>query len=142
MRQWMRTAARHWVSPVLFTLYWIVAMGLAVNYLLAGPGKIPEFNLALLIVVPVLAGALITHLGGSITAAAVCGAGFGILDFALLLNLYLLRFPPVPGYLALMNLLVPLAVPGAVGAVLGFAGAMAARFFGAKWTRNRSVLAA
>src|SRR5439155_20744977 len=94
MREFMRTATRHWVSPLLFTLYWLVAMGLAVQQLLTGPGKISEINLALLILVPVLAGALVVFLGGWITAAAACGATFGILDFALLLNLYLLRFPP------------------------------------------------
>ena len=107
-----------------------------------GPGKIPEINLALLILVPVLAGALIAYLGGRITAAAGCGAAFGILDFALLLNLYLLRFPPVPGYPGLLNLLVPLAIPGAVGGMLGVGGALAWRFFGGKRVRNRTVMAA
>jgi len=142
MRQWMRMTARHWISPVLFTVYWIVAMGLAVEQLLTGPGKIPEINLALLILVPVLAGALIAFLGGWITAGAACGAAFGILDLALLLNLYLLRFPPAPGYPGLLNLLVPLAVPGAIGGVLGLAGALAWRFFGGNLARNRIVLAA
>ncbi len=142
MPEWMRTAVRHWVAPAIFTLYWITAMGLAIGQLFTGPGRIPEGNLALLILVPVLAGALIAFLGGSMAPAAVCGAGFGIVDFALLLNLYLLRFPPVPGYLGVLNLLVPLAVPGAVGAVLGVAGALAVRFFGGKRAKNRTVLAA
>jgi hypothetical protein len=142
MRQWMRTIARHWVSPVLFTLYWLAAMGMAVEQLLTGPGNISQFNLALLILVPVLAGGLIAFLGGWIAIGGACGAAFAILDFALLLNLYLLRFPPAPGYPSLMNILVPLAVPGAVGGLLGLAGAFAARFFGAKWDRSKIVLAA
>jgi hypothetical protein len=142
MRQWMRTMARHWVSPVLFILYWLAAMGSAVAQLLMGPGKILEFNIALLILVPILAGALIAFLGGWITVGAICGAAFGILDFALLLNLYLLRFPPTPGYPGLLGMLVPLAVPGAIGGVLGLAGALACRFFSAKWERNKAVLAA
>src|SRR5260370_13871836 len=64
MREFMRTATRHWVSPLLFTLYWLVAMGLAVQQLLTGPGKISEINLALLILVPVLARALVVFLAG------------------------------------------------------------------------------
>lgn len=142
MRLWMRTIARHWVAPVLFSLYWLAAMGLAIEQLLTGPGRISELNIALLILVPVLAGALIAFLGGWIAIGAACGAAFGILDFALLLNLYLLRFPPAPGFPSLVNILVPLAVPGAIGGLLGLAGAFACRFLSAKWDRNRTVLAA
>ena len=72
MRQWMRMAARHWVSPVLFTRTGS-GDGLAVEQLLTGPGNIREFNLALLILGPVLAGAWIAFLGGRITAALCAG---------------------------------------------------------------------
>lgn len=143
MRQWMRTMAQHWVSAVLFAVYWPAAMGLAVGQLLTGSGKMSGFDFGLLILVPVLAGAWIAFLGGKIAAAAACGAAFGILDFTLLLNIYLLRFPPAgQGYPLLTGILVPIAVPGAIGFVLGLAGAFASRFFGARWEKHRVVLAA
>ena len=142
MRQGLRIIAKHWVSAVLFVVYWLVVTGWSVDQLQTGSGKISEFNIALQILVPVLAGGLIAFRGGWITAGVACGAALSILDFALLLNTYLQRFPPsAPNHPGPVGILVPVAVPGAIGGVIGLAGALAGRFFGAKWEKNQAVMA-
>jgi hypothetical protein len=45
MRQGLRMIAKHWVSAVLFVVYWLVVTGWSVDQLQTGSGKISEFNI-------------------------------------------------------------------------------------------------
>ena len=129
MREALGTAGRHWVSAILFVVYWLVAAGWSVAQVQTGAGELSRLSIALLILAPVLAGGLIGSRGGWTTVACGCGATISIVNFALLLNLYLVRFPPTAPHSAAMDgLLVPIAVPGVIGGLLGLAGALGGRF--------------
>jgi hypothetical protein len=134
----MRMIARHRIPMALFAVYWLVAMSLSIQQLLRDPGQTPEFTNALQVLAPVLAGGLIAFSGGWIAAGIACGAALGILDFGLLLNMYLHSIPPSdPNYPGVVGTLVPILVPGVIGGMLGLGGALAGRFLGAKREKNR-----
>jgi hypothetical protein len=111
---------------VLFAGYWVLAFGVCAGQLRAGSG---DSGYYLQLLVPVVAGGIITFGGGQIRKACFCGAALGILDFQLLLRISLAYHPHPLSQGFILGIVYTIVFFGGLGGVLGLVGSLAGLLF-------------